>query len=104
MMAALSFRARLAAACALVLCWSSTPAGAQTQAELFDDTTLHTVEIVIHSRDWSDLRENYRSNDFYPADVKHQDFYLKNPTHYRFYKSGCGREARLQQLWGKPGS
>ena len=50
------------------------------------------------------VTEITRASDFYPADVKHQDFYLKNPTHYRFYKSGCGREARLQQLWGKPGS
>lgn len=27
-----------------------------------------------------------------------------DPTRYKFYKSGCGREVRLQQLWGKPGS
>ena len=69
MMAALSSRARSAAALALLLCCSTAPAAAQTQAELFDDTTLHTVEIVIHSRDWSDLRENFRTNDRYPCDV-----------------------------------
>jgi peptide-methionine (S)-S-oxide reductase len=50
------------------------------------------------------VTEITRASEFYPADVKHQDFYLKNPTHYKFYKAGCGREARLQQLWGKPGS
>lgn len=50
------------------------------------------------------VTEITRASEFYSADVKHQDFYLKNPTHYRFYKAGCGREARLQQLWGKPGS
>jgi len=50
------------------------------------------------------VTEITRASEFYPADVKHQDFYTKNPTHYRFYKAGCGREARLQQLWGKPGS
>ena len=78
MMAALSFRARLAAACALFLCCSSTPAGAQTQAELFDDTTLHTVEIVIHSRDWSDLHENFRTNDHYPCDVIWNGLRMRN--------------------------
>lgn len=41
---------------------------------------------------------------FYPAEDYHQDFHQKNPTRYKFYKSGCGRDARLQQLWGKSGS
>jgi spore coat protein CotH len=53
----------------LLLALSAVPAAAQSQAELFDDTVLHTVEIVIHSRDWSDLQENFRSNDRYPCDV-----------------------------------
>jgi peptide-methionine (S)-S-oxide reductase len=44
------------------------------------------------------------ASQFYPAEGYHQDFHQKNPTRYKFYKSGCGREARLQQLWGKPGS
>ena len=38
---------------------------------------------------------------FYAAEDYHQDFHLKNPTRYKFYKTGCGREARLEQLWGK---
>ena len=58
-----------ALALAILLLGAATPAAAQTQAELFDDTRLHTVEIVMHSRDWSDLRANFRSNDQYPCDV-----------------------------------
>lgn len=50
------------------------------------------------------VTEITRATGFYPAEGYHQDFYLKNPTRYKFYKSGCGREARLQQLWSKPGS
>ena len=64
--------ARHAAAFVLVVLFvlgTAAAASAQTPAELFDDTRLHTVEIVIHSRDWADLRENFRSNDYYPADV-----------------------------------
>jgi spore coat protein CotH len=60
--------ARHAVALAAVLCAASA-AHAQTDAELFDDSRLHTLEIVIHSRDWDDLRENFRSNDHYPADI-----------------------------------
>jgi peptide-methionine (S)-S-oxide reductase len=41
---------------------------------------------------------------FYPAEEYHQDYHQRNPTRYKFYKSGCGRDARLQQLWGKSGS
>jgi peptide-methionine (S)-S-oxide reductase len=38
---------------------------------------------------------------FYPAEDYHQDYYRKNPLRYQLYRSGCGRDARLQQLWGK---
>jgi peptide-methionine (S)-S-oxide reductase len=41
--------------------------------------------------------------EFYRAEDYHQDFYKKSPTRYKFYRAGCGRDARLQALWGKPG-
>ena len=37
---------------------------------------------------------------FYAAEDYHQDYYLKNPVRYRFYRQGCGRDARLKELWG----
>ena len=37
---------------------------------------------------------------FYPAEEYHQDYYLKNPIRYRLYRNGCGRDRRLEQLWG----
>ena len=37
---------------------------------------------------------------FYPAEDYHQDYYTKNPVRYNFYRNGCGRDARLKQLWG----
>ena len=40
---------------------------------------------------------------FYPAEEEHQDYHLKNPVRYTFYRSRCGRDARLEQLWGKAG-
>jgi peptide-methionine (S)-S-oxide reductase len=40
---------------------------------------------------------------FWPAEEYHQDYYRKNPDGYQSYRTGCGRDRRLTQLWGKPG-
>lgn len=37
---------------------------------------------------------------FYPAEEYHQDYYHKNPLRYTFYRTTCGRDARLEELWG----
>ncbi len=39
---------------------------------------------------------------FTAAEAYHQDFYKKNPAHYTRYRIGCGRDARLKQIWGAP--
>jgi peptide-methionine (S)-S-oxide reductase len=38
---------------------------------------------------------------FYPAEDYHQDFYKKNPSKYSFYRWNCGRDMRLEEIWGK---
>jgi peptide-methionine (S)-S-oxide reductase len=38
---------------------------------------------------------------FYAAEDYHQDYYKKNPVRYKYYRNGCGRDARLEALWGK---
>jgi peptide-methionine (S)-S-oxide reductase len=37
---------------------------------------------------------------FYPAEGYHQDYYEKNPIRYKFYRYMCGRDERLEELWG----
>jgi peptide-methionine (S)-S-oxide reductase len=37
---------------------------------------------------------------FYAAEEYHQDYYKKNPVRYKYYRTSCGRDARLKQLWG----
>jgi peptide-methionine (S)-S-oxide reductase len=37
---------------------------------------------------------------FYRAEEYHQDYYRKNPIRYRYYRYGCGRDARLREIWG----
>ena len=39
---------------------------------------------------------------FTAAEDYHQDYYIKNPIRYAWYRSGCGRDARLEAVWGRP--
>jgi len=38
---------------------------------------------------------------FYPAEEYHQDYYRKNPIRYKYYRTGCGRDARVSEIWGE---
>ncbi len=38
---------------------------------------------------------------FYPAEAYHQDYYEKNPIKYKYYRWRCGRDQRVEELWGE---
>jgi peptide-methionine (S)-S-oxide reductase len=41
---------------------------------------------------------------FWPAEGYHQHYYRTHSVQYKFYRYNCGRDQRLEQLWGKPNS
>ena len=41
------------------------------------------------------------SKEFWMAENYHQDFAIKNPLKYKFYRNSCGRDNRLKKVWGK---
>jgi peptide-methionine (S)-S-oxide reductase len=43
------------------------------------------------------------ASKFWPAEDDHQDYYKKNPRRYSLYRAGCGRDQRLEAIWGPAG-
>ena len=80
--------------------------GSQYRTAIFvhDDAqkklALETKARIEKEKGWKIRTEIVAASTFYPAEEYHQDYYLKNPVRYKYYRSGCGRDARLGELWG----
>jgi peptide-methionine (S)-S-oxide reductase len=64
-----------------------------TVAERFSQEVVTPIEPL-------DVIEDDGNDGFWRAEEYHQDYYLKNPSRYNFYKANCGRVRRLEQIWG----
>jgi peptide-methionine (S)-S-oxide reductase len=51
-------------------------------------------------RGWKVATEIAPAGPFWPAEGYHQDYHRKEPRRYQSYRMGCGRDRRLDDLWG----
>ncbi|OBQ54073.1 peptide-methionine (S)-S-oxide reductase MsrA [Halodesulfovibrio spirochaetisodalis] len=65
--------------------------------EMLADSTKNDVEKRFKR---SVATKVLKAGAFWPAEDYHQDYYMKNPVRYKFYRYRCGRDARLKNVWG----
>jgi peptide-methionine (S)-S-oxide reductase len=49
----------------------------------------------------ADRHRDRRRREFWPAEEYHQRYHEKNPIRYKYYRWNCGRDQRLEEVWGK---
>jgi len=83
--------------------------GHQYRAEIFyhNDEQRRLAEqskaVLAESKPFKEpiVTEITAASEFYPAKDYHQDYHLKNPVRYKYYRYSCGRDQRLDELWGE---
>jgi peptide-methionine (S)-S-oxide reductase len=82
--------------------------GSQYRPAIFYETVNQKNEAIASRQQIEQIKpfteplkvELIQASTFYPAEEYHQDYYMKNPLRYHFYRYNCGRDARVEQLWG----
>ena len=82
--------------------------GAQYRTVIFVHSKSQEASAIKSRNDLQQKWQNQKivtsiedSKPFYQAEGFHQNYYKTNPEHYQNYKSSCGRDKRLQELWPK---
>jgi peptide-methionine (S)-S-oxide reductase len=73
-------------------------AGDPQELELAELSKAAVAERFSDQEVYTEIR---KANQFWPVEEFHQDYYLKNPLRYQYYRWNCGRDQRLSQIWGE---
>ena len=63
-----------------------------------------SASVTVRFPDETVYTEIRDASEFWPVEEGHQDYYLKNPVRYKYYRWNCGRDQRLQEIWGATAS
>lgn len=81
--------------------------GQQYQSVIFyEDATqqqeaLQSKQALIDSGKFAQVATSILpAKPFYPAEAYHQEYYLKSPVRYKFYRYTCGRDKQIAKIWG----
>ncbi len=74
-------------------------ANSPEQKRLAEESKRRLQESAVLSRPIVTAIET--AGPFYAAEAYHQNYYKKNPIRYKVYRFGCGRDARIEELWGE---
>lgn len=71
----------------------------EAQKQVFEQSLAEVNKSKPFSADI--VTEILPAKPFYLAEDYHQDYAARNPLRYKYYRSSCGRDSRLQSLWGE---
>ncbi len=72
------FRSLLRVVLTVLVLAAAPAASAQTSDELFDDTVLHEIRLLVNSADWAKLKSDFSANTYYPADLEWRGVKVRN--------------------------
>lgn len=83
--------------------------GSQYRSEIFylneeqKELALKSKQALEKNKPFDDpiVTQITKASEFYPAEDYHQNYYQKNPIRYKYYRFSCGRDRRVEELWGK---
>ena len=71
--------------------------GNTSERQLAEQTSAQVATRFPGKTVYTEIRD---ASEFWPVEEGHQDYYLKNPVRYKYYRWNCGRDQRLEGIWG----
>ena len=75
--------------------------GNADERQLAEQSSVNVAKRFPNETVYTEIRD---ASEFWPVEEGHQDYYQKNPVRYKYYRWNCGRDQRLEEIWGAAAS